>query len=238
MPIWLSVILCGLLGYMLGCINPAYIIARIRGFDIRSRGSGNAGASNAVITMGKAVGVFSALFDIFKAWLAVCIAVRCFKGLSVGDTLVAGEIAGVACVLGHMFPVFLAFRGGKGLACMGGMILYMNWKAFLFLLGGELLLVLVTDYICVAPLSLSAVFPIIRGIQTGSWAPAVILCVVIPAIWYKHAVNIRRIADGTEVHFSYLWNKESETDRISKKEEGSPSDSDTEQQNRDCDGNA
>ena len=59
MSIWLSVILCALLGYLLGCINPAYLIARARGFDIRSRGSGNAGASNAVITMGKAAGVFS-----------------------------------------------------------------------------------------------------------------------------------------------------------------------------------
>ena len=82
MSIWLSVILCALLGYLLGCINPAYLIARARGFDIRSRGSGNAGASNAVITMGKAAGVFSAIIDIFKAWLAVCLATRYFTALS------------------------------------------------------------------------------------------------------------------------------------------------------------
>ena len=116
MSIWLSVILCALLGYLLGCINPAYLIARARGFDIRSRGSGNAGASNAVITMGKAAGVFSAIIDIFKAWLAVCLATRYFTALSVGGMPVAGEIAGVACILGHMFPFFMAFRGGKGFA--------------------------------------------------------------------------------------------------------------------------
>ena len=130
MSIWLSVILCALLGYLLGCINPAYLIARARGFDIRSRGSGNAGASNAVITMGKAAGVFSAIIDIFKAWLAVCLATRYFTALSVGGIPVAGEIAGVACILGHMFPFFMAFRGGKGFACMAGMILYMDWRAF------------------------------------------------------------------------------------------------------------
>ncbi len=106
MSIWLSVILCALLGYLLGCINPAYLIARARGFDIRSRGSGNAGASNAVITMGKAAGVFSAIIDIFKAWLAVCLATRYFTALSVGGIPVAGEIAGVACMLGHMFPFY------------------------------------------------------------------------------------------------------------------------------------
>ncbi len=214
MPIWLSVILCALLGYLLGCINPAYLIARARGFDIRSRGSGNAGASNAVITMGKAVGVFSALFDIFKAWLAVCLAVRYFTDLSVGGVSVAGEIAGISCMLGHMFPVFMSFRGGKGLACIGGMILYMDWKAFLLLLGGELALVIITDYICVAPLSLSVIFPILRGLTTGSLAAALILGLAIPAVWYRHAVNIRRIVAGTEAHFSFLWNRESETSRI------------------------
>ena len=214
MSIWLSVILCALLGYLLGCINPAYLIARARGFDIRSRGSGNAGASNAVITMGKAAGVFSAIIDIFKAWLAVCLATRYFTALSVGDIPVAGEIAGVACMLGHMFPFFMAFRGGKGFACMAGMILYMDWRAFLLLFCGELLLVFITDYICVAPLSLSVVFPIIRGLTTGSWAAALILCLAIPAVWYRHTVNIRRIADGTEAHFSFLWNRKHETDRI------------------------
>lgn len=79
---------------------------------------------------------------------------------------------------------------------------------------GELLLVFITDYICVAPLSLSVVFPIIRGLTTGSWAAALILCLAIPAVWYRHTVNIRRIADGTEAHFSFLWNRKHETDRI------------------------
>ena len=115
MSIWLSVILCALLGYLLGCINPAYLIARARGFDIRSRGSGNAGASNAVITMGKAAGVFSAIIDIFKAWLAVCLATRYFTALSVGGIPVAGEIAGVACILGHMFPFSWLSAAAKAL---------------------------------------------------------------------------------------------------------------------------
>lgn len=214
MPVWLCVVLCALLGYLLGCINPAYLCARARGFDIREQGSGNAGASNAVITMGKAVGVFSALFDIFKAWLAAWLSVRFFPELSVNGTSVAGELAGVCCMLGHMFPVFMSFRGGKGLACMGGMILYLDWRLALVLLAGAILLVLLTDYICVVPLSVSVLFPIVYGLMTKCVAGALILCLAIPAVWYRHAVNIRRIFAGTEAHFSLLWNRENEIQRV------------------------
>lgn len=214
MPVWLSVILCALMGYLLGCINPSYIIARARGFDIRSRGSGNAGASNAVITMGKGVGIFSALFDIFKASLAVLLAGRLFPGLVVGGVVIAGELAGVCCMMGHMFPVFMGFRGGKGLACLGGLVLADDWRLFLGLLVVTLLVVLISDYICIAPLMLTVVYPLLRGLMTGSLATALILCIAIPPVWGKHMVNIKRIANGTEVHFSLLWNREEELGRV------------------------
>lgn len=214
MPVWLSVILCALMGYLLGCINPSYIIARVRGFDIRSRGSGNAGASNAVITMGKGVGVFSALFDILKASLAVFLAGRLFPKLVVGGFVVAGEMAGVSCIMGHMFPVFMGFRGGKGLACLGGLVLADDWRLFLGLLVATLLVVLITDYICIAPLMLTVVYPLLRGLTTDSFAAALILCIAIPPVWGKHIVNLKRIANGTEAHFSLLWNREKELDRV------------------------
>lgn len=214
MPVWLSVILCALMGYLLGCINPSYIIARVRGFDIRNRGSGNAGASNAVITMGKGVGVFSALFDILKAALAVFLAGRLFPKLVVGGFVVAGEMAGVSCIMGHMFPVFMGFRGGKGLACLGGLILADDWRLFLGLLVATLLVVLITDYICIAPLMLTVVYPLLRGLTTDSFVAALILCIAIPPVWGKHIVNLKRIANGTEAHFSLLWNREKELDRV------------------------
>lgn len=218
MPVWLSVILCALMGYLLGCINPSYLIARVRGFDIREHGSGNAGASNAVITMGKGVGVFSALFDIFKAWLAVFLAVRIFPKLAVGGVIIAGELAGVFCMMGHMFPIFMGFRGGKGLACLGGLILGNDWRVFLGLLVVALLLVLVTDYICVAPLAVTLVYPVLRGLMTGSLAAALVLCIAIPPVWGKHIINIKRILNGTEAHFSLLWNREKELERVGLKE--------------------
>lgn len=214
MPVWLSVILCALMGYLLGCINPSYITAHARGFDIRDRGSGNAGASNAVITMGKGVGIFSALFDILKASLAVFLAGRLFPKLVVGGIVIAGEMAGVCCMMGHMFPVFMGFRGGKGLACLGGLILADNWRLFLGLLVVCLLVVLIADYICIAPLAVTLVYPLLRGLTTGSLATALLLCIAIPPVWGKHMVNIKRIANGTEAHFSLLWNREKELDRV------------------------
>ena len=106
-----------LLGYSLGCINPAYILARIKGFDIHEKGSGNAGASNALITMGKLRGFFCAAFDIAKAALAVLLARLLFPNV---DTF---AVSASCAILGHIFPFYLRFRGGKGLACLCGAVL-------------------------------------------------------------------------------------------------------------------
>lgn len=197
-----------LIGYLIGGINPSYLIARARGFDIRKKGSGNAGASNAVITMGKAAGVFSALFDIFKAWFAVMLAGSLFPAFRF-----AREIAGTAAILGHIFPIYMQFRGGKGLACLGGVLLAYSPITFLIFLLAELILVLVTDYICVVPITASIVFPFVYGIQTGSRVGALIYGVVALVILLKHLENIRRIRNGTEVRFSYLWKREEELNR-------------------------
>lgn len=216
--------LCILFGYVLGGINPSYIIARFRGFDIRRRGSGNAGASNAVITMGKAVGIFSAVFDILKAVAAYLCAPLIFK-----DLALASMVAGVACILGHIFPAYMKFKGGKGLACLGGVILAVDWRLFLIMLVTELVLVLLVDYICIVPITASVLFPILFGLLgddgTGwlihgenGWMAVAVFAVASVGILYRHIENIRRIATGKEMHFSFLWshNKEEEIARITK----------------------
>lgn len=202
-------ILCFLVAYLIGGINPSYIVARIKGFDIRTKGSGNAGASNAVITMGKAVGIFSALFDIFKAFFAVKMAVWIFPELPY-----IADVAGTACILGHMFPVLMGFRGGKGLACLGGVILAFDWRVFLIMLGGELLLVLIVDYICVVPMTASVIFPVVKGVLTKTVIGSLILSVASVAILLRHCENIRRIRQGTEAHLSFLWNRKKELERL------------------------
>lgn len=219
--VW-KIILCFIFGYLLGGINPSYIIGRIRGFDIRKKGSGNAGASNAVITMGKAVGICSAIFDILKATAAFFLAPLIFKNL-----FLASELASVACVLGHMFPVYMKFRGGKGLACLGGLILALDWRMFLILLAIELVVCLWADYICIAPITASIMLPFLYGIfgslgldwllyADAGWWGVVLMLVVTLSILSRHVQNIYRIATGTEMHFSYAWSKDkqAELDRI------------------------
>ena len=96
------------MGYLIGCISPSYLIGRKKGYDVRTSGSCNAGASNTVIMAGKAAGIFVALFDILKATAACKLGAVLLPELEY-----AWQITGVSCVIGHMFPVFLGFRGGK-----------------------------------------------------------------------------------------------------------------------------
>ncbi|MBO5294435.1 MAG: glycerol-3-phosphate acyltransferase [Clostridia bacterium] len=202
--------LCALIGYLIGGINPSYMIARIKGFDIRKHGSGNAGASNAVITMGKKIGVISALFDIFKAYAAVKLSVYLFS-----EAALAGVVAGVSCIIGHIFPIIMKFRGGKGLACLGGVVLAFHPLVFLALFIAELILVLLVDYICIVPITASIVFPIIYYNMTEkALAGTLIYCIATAVILYKHIENLKRIRNGTEAHLSFLWKRKTEIERL------------------------
>lgn len=204
----LSAIFCMLLGYCAGGINPSYLISRMKGFDIRTRGSGNAGASNAMITLGKSTGIFCAIFDIFKAYVSVRISSRLFPLLKI-----AGMLSGIACILGHMYPILMKFNGGKGLACLGGVLLAYDSRLFFILLALELLVVLVTSYICSVATSGSVILSIIMFIQDGPLYALLFMPVVI-AVWSKHMINFKRIKYGVEAKFKYLWNKSEEQERI------------------------
>lgn len=197
------------MGYLFGMFNPAYIFGRLRGFDIRGRGSGNAGATNVTMVMGKATGALCAALDILKSFIAYRLAKLLFPALTY-----AGILAGCACVIGHIFPAWMHFAGGKGLASMAGLVLAYNAKLFLLLLVIEVLLALLVNYICVMPLSLCVVFPAIYALQTGNLTGTLILMALIPVIVYKHLPNIRRIIAGQEAHVSWLWNAKAEEARL------------------------
>lgn len=200
---------CSIMGYLFGSINPAYIISKIKGFDIREKGSGNAGASNTAMVIGKKAALVVALFDIFKAYIAVIIASSLFPHLRLAKT-----VTGVSCILGHIFPFMMHFHGGKGLASLGGFILGLNPKLFLYLLLFELIIGLAVDYICVVPISASVILTVICALTTSDPVATLILSVLSLIILYKHIENIRRIIDGTEAHISFLWHKEQEIERI------------------------
>lgn len=204
---------CILIGYFIGTVNPSYIIAKIHGFDIREKGSRNAGASNAVILLGKTIGILCALFDIAKTFFAIWLSQKLMP-----DFALAFSVTAVACSLGHIFPFYMKFKGGKGLACLGGMILAFDWRVFLIMLAIEIVVVLVSDYLCIVPLTASVVFPIVYGIMEKNLWGALMLLVITAVIFYKHKNNLQRIKNGTEMHFSFLWNKDKEIERLKNRE--------------------
>ena len=206
--LWM-ILACALIGYLLGSINPAYLIVRRKGYDVRVDGSGNAGASNALIIAGGAAFITVALLDIFKAWLACRICRGLFPALTAAE-----QIGGVACILGHMFPVFLGFRGGRGLACQGGVILAWSWRWFFLLLGAAVLLTLLTKYVCFVSPAVSVTYPLIYYWRTGLVAAALVLLIPALPVLCRHMENFRRIRTGQEARISFLWDRDSEMKRL------------------------
>ncbi len=187
-------ILCFLIGYILGTVNYAYIIGKMQGFDIRTKGSTNAGASNATITMGWKIGVIVGLCDILKAFISVIIAKFIFPELEF-----AGVIAGVSCILGHIFPFYLKFRGGKGFASYLGMILAMDWRFFLIIGVSIIIITVVTDYIALATLTTVVVYPLYLISTKIEIIVLLIVTVASIVMIFKHISNIKKIISGQEI---------------------------------------
>ena len=224
-----KIIVTLLVSYLVGSINPSYIIGRLKGIDIRKQGSGNAGASNATVVLGKWVGIFSGVFDILKAT-----GVMLLFPLIFGDIPYLAECAGVACIVGHIFPIFMHFKGGKGLACFGGLVLAIDPRLFGLILAAEILLLLLVDYICIVPITAVIIIPIVYGVfgadglnwlwrAAGGWWGAAIISIASVVMLLRHMQNIKRIIKGKEMRFSYVWmneeDRKKELIRIGKLEE-------------------
>ena len=184
------------LGYLLGCSNMAKYIAAMKKVDLSAGGSGNPGASNAVILMGWGAGVLVAIHDIGKAALAVILARLMFPGAPL-----IGAAAGVAAVLGHIYPFWMKFQGGKGFASYLGMTIALHWKFAIAVLLLVVAVTLITDYIVAATTTTIVLVPIGLGILTQSLILPLILLVASLVIAWKHKDNYVRMYNGTEIRF-------------------------------------
>ena len=200
---------CLLPGYLLGSISPSFLIGKLRGYDVRESGSGNAGASNTVILAGRFAGLIVALLDILKAACAWWLCAALFPELRL-----SGILGGVGAILGHMFPLWLRFHGGRGLACLGGVILAYDWRTLLLMLAVAVAIGIVTNYVAVATVSMSVIWPVYYGLRTAFWLGAGVLLVPALPIFLRHLVNFRRIRKGEELRLRYLWRKDEELQRI------------------------
>lgn len=194
-----------LFGYFMGCFSLSYLLAKKRGFDIRTRGSNNAGASNAAVTMGWKIGVLVGFCDIMKCFIAV-LAVRLIVSPYDPYSL-AAFIAGVACVIGHMHPFYMKFRGGKGFASYLGMIMAIDWKFFLILVAAILVVAFISDYIVMGTMITMLSFPVFSFFFKHSIIAAVITGLLSILIIYRHRNNLSDIIHGRERKISAVFKK-------------------------------
>lgn len=180
-------------GYFIGCIQSAYIVGRMNKIDIRKHGSNNSGASNVFMVLGWKKGVVVGLIDILKATIPVFIITRIFPN----DSVLAIS-CGIAVVLGHIFPVFLKFKGGKGTASIIGMTLGLNPIIFLIAFAAILIVTIISDYIAIGTLAM-LVSVLVALIVFDYNTVTILLFIAIAVINIcLHIINFKRIIKGTE----------------------------------------
>lgn len=182
------------LGYTLGAFHPAAIISIFKKKNLKENGTGNLGATNTMLVFGKWLGILVMVLDILKAFVAVRLARALYPALPW-----AGLLAGLCAIVGHMFPIFLRFQGGKGLACFGGMLLAHDPGLFLILLLIGIALMLITNYGVAMPFSAASLAPILGGLRAHSWGVFSLLLAAGGLVIFKHRENIGKIKDGTEL---------------------------------------
>jgi acyl phosphate:glycerol-3-phosphate acyltransferase len=196
MKLWLLPIS---VAYLLGSIPFGYLLVRIfRKEDIRTTGSGNIGATNVARSGAKGLGIATLLLDLGKAYLAVKIA----QWLAPGNYDVA-VAAAIAAILGHVYPAWLGFRGGKGVASALGVFLALTWPSALSILAVFIVVFLLTRYVSLASIIASASLPLFAFHFVPQRTPIVIFgFLFIPILVIaKHHQNIRRLLAGTESRF-------------------------------------
>ena len=206
-----GLVLTALVAYTLGSLNFALILSkRMYGEDIRNFGSKNAGTTNMARTYGKKAALFTILGDILKGVVAVVIG-----SFLMGATL-GGYFAGLMCVIGHVFPVFYGFRGGKGVATAAAVILVVNWQVFIIMISLFILSVVLTRYVSLGSCLAAAIFPFltfnfvtVKGVPYGGFAFIFALLMAMLVIC-KHHTNIYRLVNGKESKFAFKKKEKTE----------------------------
>lgn len=203
-----------IIAYLIGSVNFSVIISKkMAGFDVREKGSGNAGSTNVLRTVGKKAAVLTLICDILKGVISILIAI--FIGSIVKDVNkeLLVQIAGIAVVLGHTFPIFFGFKGGKGVATSLGVILMSNWQIGLICLVFALVLMALTRMVSLGSCGAAVLFPVLTLFMNENYTVltdgksgktyfiySIILAII---VLHNHRSNIKRILNGTENKLSF-----------------------------------
>ena len=201
-------VIVGLIAYCIGSISFSVIITKkLAGFDVREKGSKNAGSTNVLRTAGKKAGALTLLCDILKGVIAVLIAYIIAKIFPEENGALLLQIAGIAAVVGHTFPVFFQFKGGKGIATSLGILLIMNWQIGLICLVFALVLMALTRMVSVGSILAAILFPVLTLFISNNYlipGNYIIfgICIALLVI-YNHRENVQRILSGKENKLSF-----------------------------------
>ncbi len=203
-------IIVAIVAYLLGSISFSIIVSKkLAGFDVREKGSGNAGATNVLRSVGKKGAALTLLGDALKGVVAVLFAIIVGAIAKTADKALLVQLAGICVVIGHTFPIFFEFKGGKGVATSLGVILMTNWKIGLICLVFALVLMALTKMVSMGSVGAAILFPILVlfihtnfTISEGSsyFIYSIILAVIVA---FNHRSNIQRILSGTENKISF-----------------------------------
>jgi len=194
---------CLIIGYLIGCIQTAYITGKLKAdIDIRKFGSGNAGTTNIAREMGLKTGVFVLIMDALKAILAFVICSQLFSFTGI-DKQLLGFYAGIGVILGHNFPIFLNFRGGKGIASSLGVMLCVDWRAALILIVIGVILIALTRFISLGSIVMLILFPIFTLVYGKSIECTILALFLTASALFQHRGNIKRLLSGTERKFNF-----------------------------------
>lgn len=209
-------IIVAIIAYLLGSINFSIIISKkMAGFDIREKGSGNAGTTNMLRAVGKKAAAITLVCDILKGVVAILVAIligNIIKNLDNNAKAILVQLAGIFVIVGHTFPVFYKFKGGKGIATSLGILLMTNWQIGLICLVFALVLIALTKMVSVGSISAGILFPILVAfinqnyiIQTenSNWSYLIFSIIIALLVIFNHRANVQRILNGTENKISF-----------------------------------
>ena len=202
-------IIMAIVAYAIGSISFSVIFSKkMAGFDVREKGSGNAGSTNVLRTVGKKAAALTLICDVLKGIVAILIAVLLGNIVKELDKALLIQISAIAVVIGHTFPIFFEFKGGKGVATSLGILLVINWQIGLICLVFALVIMALTRMVSAGSVLAAILFPILvlflgqeHYIVSGNYFIFSVIMALIVA--FNHRSNIKRILDGTENKLSF-----------------------------------
>lgn len=210
--IMIETLIVAIIAYLIGSINFSVIFSKkMAGFDVREKGSGNAGTTNMLRTVGKKAAAITLVCDILKGVVAILIAMLVGNLVEGSNGALLVQVAGVAVILGHTFPVFFKFKGGKGVATSLGVLIMSNWQIGLICLVFALVLIILTQMVSVGSIAAAILYPVLtlfipeNYIVPGNYLIYSIILAVI--IIFNHRENVKRLLSGKENRISFKGTK-------------------------------